>query len=225
MNKTTEFYDQFKNQILLYENRNNYQNITNKNLINLVHTKLEQKDNLDVELLNQILTPEKILKEFLIFDLLNYHPENSHKIENMNDAINFTIETLKKYQYKIGGFYIEDNDWILSDKDSYRFKVKENQKILYNSVSKKSFDRELVWFLDSVTEYIRRFVNQYKIEVKYNIYEDEKNCICWIIFKFNDHNFLASIREKIQDQLEERKEKEEGKNLEGKISEENRDAK
>jgi hypothetical protein len=211
MNKTTEFYDNFRSQILSYENKNNYQNITNKDVINLVHKNLEENNNLNTEILNQILTPEKILKECLIFDLLNYHPENPNQIDKINDAINFTIETLKKYQYKVGGFYIEDKDWILTDKDSHRFKVKENQKILYNSVSKKAFDRELVWFLDSITDYIRRFVNQDKIQIKYNIYEDERNCVCWIIFKFNDNNFLASLREKIYGQLEERNEREENK--------------
>jgi hypothetical protein len=186
-------YEKFNSQILLYSNKNNYQNTDSKETIELIHNafsstdkdkdKDKEKENIIKNILLQILTPEKIEKECLTFDLLNY--TSSNRVEKLDDVINICIDTLKKYQFKVGGYSIEDLEWIVGDKNSNRFKVKDNQKILYNSVHKKNCDRELIWFLDSIVNYVKRHIDKEKIKVKYSIFEDEKNCVCWIIFRFN----------------------------------------
>ena len=84
--------------------------------------------------------------------------------------------------------------------------------ILYNSVHKKNCDRDLIWFLDSIQNYINRHVDKNKIKVKYSMFEDERNCFCWIVYKFtkmsNEDDSIESLREKLYDQVEKNKEKE-----------------
>jgi hypothetical protein len=195
MEEIKKSYEIFSSKVSAYSNKNNYKNIDSKETIDYIHNNIQNIQNIqnlqnlhENEMLIQnvflkIFSIEKIEKECLTFDLLNYSP--TEKFENINNVINICIDALKKYQYKVGGYNIEDDDWILCDKNNNRFKVKDNQKILYNSVHKKNFDRELVWFLDSILDYIKRHSNDEKIDVKYSVFEDDKNCICWIIFKFN----------------------------------------
>lgn len=215
MKKTTEFYDKINSQIILFSNKNCYNNTNNKEIIKSIHDNLnaiENGDRLNQDILNKIMTPEKLLKEYLIFDLLNYNPEEYDKIKTLQNAINFGCEVFKKYQYKVGGYSIEDIDWILADKNNQRFKVKDNQMILYNSVHKKNCDRDLIWFFDSIQNYINRHVDKNKIKVKYSMFEDERNCFCWIVYKFtkmsNEDDSIESLREKLYDQVEKNKEKE-----------------
>lgn len=181
-------YEKFNSQILSFSSKNNYRNIYSKETIELIHNAMSNfnkvcEENIIKDIFFQILSPEKIEKECLTFDLLNYTSDN--RGETIDDAMNICIDAIKKYQYKVGGYNIEDLEWILGEKTNNRFKVKDNQKILYNSVYKKNCDRELIWFLDSILEYVRRHINGEKIRVKYSVFEDEKNCICWIILKFD----------------------------------------
>jgi hypothetical protein len=132
------------------------------------------------------MTPEKIIKECFTFDLLNFVPDTENKINTFDGIVEFAINTLKKYQYVVGGFNIEDSEWIVCGKNNNRFKVKENQKILYNSIYKKNCDRELIWFLESILNYIKIHNNNNKIHIKYDIFEDKHNSICWIIYKFTE---------------------------------------
>ena len=72
MKKTTEFYDKINSQIILFSNKNCYNNTNNKEIIKSIHDNLnaiENGDRLNQDILNKIMTPEKLLKEYLIFDL------------------------------------------------------------------------------------------------------------------------------------------------------------
>jgi hypothetical protein len=191
-------YEKFNSQISTYSNKNNYKNIDSKETIEFIHNNISNVDKNNIideilakNILLKIFSPEKIEKECLIFDLLNYSSNN--KANMIDDSVSICIDALKKYQYKAGGYNIEDVEWILCDQNNNRFKVKDNQKILYNSVHKKSCDRELIWFLDSILDYVKRHTNSEKIKVKYNMFEDEKNCVCWIIFKFNLIQTLSKL--------------------------------
>jgi hypothetical protein len=180
-------YDFVYSQMSKYSDKNNYKQKDSLETTNYIHNNINinnknENENLLNDIILKIFTPEKIERELLTFDLLNY--KSDKKKENIKDSINICSEALKKYQYIVGGYSIEDNEWILADKNSHRFKVKENQIILYNSVNKKNCDRELIWFLDSILDYTKRNIDEKKIKIKYNIFEDEKNCMCWIIYKF-----------------------------------------
>lgn len=190
MEEIKKSYLDHNTNISLYSNRNNYDN--SQENINLVHENLDNilgdetmaKDFMVKDFIPKIMSHKKIIKEILTFDLLNYIP-SSH-INSFEEFIEICINTLKKYQYKVGGYNIEDNGWILCHQNNHRFKIKENQTILYNSVEKKHCDRELIWFLEAVLGHTQRYADSDNYKIKYTMVEDEKNCICWIIFSFTD---------------------------------------
>lgn len=168
-----------------FKEKNNFENKNDEQIINIIHNNINNIVNnkiLAKEIFDLICPHNLIIKECLTFDLLNYLPTSDEKIDNIDKIINLCNESFNKYQYKVGGFSIEDESWFLADSSCKRFKVKENQKILYNSVSKKKCDEELIWFLDSILNYIRKFSDN--IKISYSIFEDERNSICWIIYKF-----------------------------------------
>jgi hypothetical protein len=143
-------------------------------------------DNELYDIAKKIIPREKIIKEMLTYDFMNYIP--STKIENIDECTKFSINSFNKYQYIVGGENIEDPEWILLHNSNHRFKVKSHQKILYNSIEKKYCNDELISFLDNIIDYIKRHTDTTKIGVKYIITEDEKHNICWIIVIFSDKN-------------------------------------
>jgi hypothetical protein len=187
MDAVKQSYSEFNKKISLYNNKNNYINIdSNEQLIYNDIDEICHNPDLAKHFIENIMTPEKIIKECLTFDLLNFNPNEKNKTNTFNGIFEIAINALKKYQYIVGGYSIEDPDWIICDKNNNRFKLKENQKILYNSVCKKNCDRELIWFLESLLNYIKKHNNNTKINIKYDIFEDKHNSICWIIYKFTN---------------------------------------
>lgn len=187
MENLKEIYDNFNNEILKCNDKNNYENKSDEQTINLIHQNIKnisENKMLAKEFFDLICSHDILIKECLTFDLLNYNPKESEKTNNIDTIIDIAKNTFKKYQYKIGGSSIEDIDWIISDETCKRFKVKENNKILYNSVHKKKCDKELIWFLDSILDYLKKFILNQEIKISYSIFEDERNCVCWIIYKF-----------------------------------------
>jgi hypothetical protein len=185
MENLNKIYGDFNSKLLTYEEKNNFENKNDEQTIDIIHNNINNIANdkiLAKEFFDLIYSHNLIVKECLTFDLLNYKPKNCEKINEIDKMVNFCNDTFNKYQYKVGGFSIEDESWFSADSSCKRFKVKENQKILYNSVNKKKCDKELIWFLDSILNYTKNFSD--KIKISYNIFEDERNCICWIIFKF-----------------------------------------
>ena len=175
-------------KISLYKNKNIYDDDSDT-IVDLIHENLNEIENdnnkeLSMFFLKKIMPREKIMKELLTYDLLNYCP--SRKVESFDEFVNVCIKSLKKFQWKVGGYNLEDKDWILNDKENKRFKIKENQKILYNTTEKKYCDKELLWFLENVLEYLRKYVDENKFTIKYNWIEDERFEICWIIIILTD---------------------------------------
>lgn len=176
--KVSDVYSEDNLKISLYENKDNFKDRSDK-LVDRVHKKMDKIENDDryaFNILKKIMPHEKIMKEILIYELLNYTP--SKKIKTFDQFIDTAISTLRKFQYKVGGFSIEDKDWILNDENSQRFKVKPNTKILYNSIERRFCDKELLWFLESIVSYVQEFSDKYKI--KFKLVDDERYEIVWI---------------------------------------------
>lgn len=146
------------------------------------NTNLNMDDNLLFNIFKKITPVSKIFKDLLTYEFLFYDP--IEKIENIDNLIELTQRELKKYQGKIGGYYIEDDDWILCT-SPLRFKIKNNQKILYNSIEKIAcYDREQIWFLKKFVDHMKKFVKDCCVKIDYKIIDDENNEICWILLIF-----------------------------------------
>jgi hypothetical protein len=169
-------YDLFNQKLSLYENKNNYKKLDDT-IHESIHNNIQtmQDDDTAFEIFRKIVTPEKLKKELLTYDLLNYNP--STKINNEDELIKFMQDTLAKYQYIVGGFDLEDDKWFyVDDTTTHRFRL-ENKKILYNTLEKQSSETE--WFLLSIQTYMQKHTD---IKIHLKIKEDEKNCIIWVLF-------------------------------------------
>lgn len=132
----------------------------------------------------KISSHDDLIKECLKYDLINYSPEENKKTNNIDSIIDICKDILNKTQYVVEGFSIEDKDWIYCETSNHRFHLKKNQRILYNTIEKKNCDKNLIEYLNNILTYTQKFINGNEIKIKYNIIEDEKNCICWIIYTF-----------------------------------------
>lgn len=151
-------------------------------IINLIHNDIDKINNDDVyafHILKKIMPHNKVMKEILTFDLLNYHP--NEKVNSLDELVQIAVRSFRRFQNKVGGFNIEDKDWIIVEKDNHRFRIKDNQKVLYNSVDKRHCDKELVWFINNITTYIQNYADKDKFSVKYTVKEDNRYRICWVV--------------------------------------------
>jgi hypothetical protein len=159
-----------------------------KELVNIIHDYLNDDDNDEntgKTLHSQILTKEKIMQDLLLYDLLNYAP--SIQIENFNDFVEFVVKILNKFHYKIGGFNLEDKDWILVDIDNHRFKLRSNERVLYNSIQKKFYDKELVLFLNNIINYAQKFIDVKKFSISHCAKPDDRHTLCWVVIRMIDN--------------------------------------
>lgn len=185
--KNDKYYKEFNDQLVLYNN-NYYLNGDNNDIINNVHnlTECEEKNMEELyENIKNIMTTEKIIKELLYFDLFYYKNGNT-KISDIDGAVELCIKILKKFQYKVGGYEIEDIEWIVGDSECKRFLVGNNQRILYNSIHKKDYNNNLVIFIRAILNYIENYLNK-NLDIKYYVYEDDKNSIYWIIYRISEN--------------------------------------
>ena len=117
------------------------------------------------------------------YELLNYVEKT--EINNIDDIIDLLKKTLKKYQYKTGGFDLEDYEWFYANETSNRFAVKPNQRILYNSIDickNRIASNELVTFMDNILNYIKRSINNNDYDIMNCSYTDKKHSVIWILF-------------------------------------------
>lgn len=168
-----------------YQTKNNY--TKNDDIAEYIHFNLDKCDKEELEKMYlQITTKEKLEQECLMYELFNYVPKN--KVSEIDELIKITINSLQKFQYKIGGFHLEDYDWICSDSLSnprFKFKSSTCYKMLYNSVHEDKCGSELKWFMSSIVEYIKKFIFENTIKITYKIYEDRSNSLCWIMLIFS----------------------------------------
>jgi hypothetical protein len=172
----------------LFENKNSFENQGNEDLANLIHSDIKEiclDSSYAFFILKKIFPHEKAIREILNFELLNYKPKE--KVNTLDEIINIAISALTRFQYKVGGFNIEDADWIVNDNSSKRFKIEKNQKILYNSIENRSCDKELLLFLDNVISYVRRHIeNENNFDIKYTFKKDDRFVLSWIVIIVTD---------------------------------------
>lgn len=168
----------------LYGNKNRYLNDKSKEMVDIIHGNMDEiryDESYAFHILKKIMPHEKVVKEILQYELLNYSPKE--KVNSLEELVKVLKSALYKFQYKVGGFNIEDKDWIVANKDNKRFKVKENQTVLYNSVEKKNCDKELMWFLEKIVSYAQNFIDGDKFNIKYTLKEDDRFRVVWIILR------------------------------------------
>jgi hypothetical protein len=177
--------DTEQSYISIYENMKNfspfeYNEIDDKKqVVSLI--KNECFDDVQMfDMIKKIVPRERLLKEILTYEFINNEPETKHNdIENILDLIKSEI---KRYQNRIGGFGIEDIDWIVCTKDT-RIKKKENQYAIYNTISERySREQEFIQFMDGFISHMKKFLtDDSKINISYKVIDDDFHSICWLV--------------------------------------------
>lgn len=125
----------------------------------------------------------KILEYVFNNDLLEEHI----KITNIDDALELLKHELNEYKNISGCEHIEDENWIVCN-DSTRFKIKHNQKGLYNTTELYTHSEKIEIFLNRL---IIRMKSSFDVssglKIYYKIYDDTFNKICWIVIVL-EHN-------------------------------------
>lgn len=134
----------------------------------------------------KITSHMQMLKDVLTYEFLFYTPD--HKIDNLDELFHISDIEMKKYQGIIGGYHIEDTQWLVCDNEtSKRFKIGPGQKAVYNSCDRENcFNDNLVWFLKQFKRHMKRFIGNPNLTVDYKLYDDETNQIGWILFVCED---------------------------------------
>ena len=159
----------------------NYKSISNdiNNEIDLKHP----NEKIIKKLHKNIISLDQMTKDLLTFEFLFYEP--TKKISDIYELMSLCKKKLKRYQYVVGGHFIEDIDWINCDK-TYRIKLKDTQLGIYNTCElSKSYD-EHKSFLKTFVKHIKKYSNN--IHVNYKIIEDIKNEIAWIVLVLEHKN-------------------------------------
>jgi len=133
----------------------------------------------------KILTNESITKALLTYDFLNNTPEKQY--DTIDDLVNQTHAILEKYQYKVGGYHIEDDKWFVQTDttDNNRIKIKPSQTFLVNTISESNaYDTEFKWFMNELIVHVKKYNSNPKIRIRYKVLDDYAFDIYWIVIIF-----------------------------------------
>jgi len=177
-------YDVFNHSNTFKKNASMLNSAELASFIRTNNTSLKSNDSMLFNVYKKITPFEKVLKDVLTYEFLFYEPSDLEKVNTIDELINISLLELKKYQGIVGGFYIEDVDWLLCTSES-RFEPKSNQKLIYNSIEKHGcYDKDNVSFLRNFVNHMKKFISNDKITMNYKLLDDENNEICWILFVF-----------------------------------------
>lgn len=130
----------------------------------------------------QIVPIEKVKKDILTYEFV-YCDKNTKGLfyDSIDDVFILLKTELDKYQWIVGGFNIDDKDW-LECSESTRFKPKATQRAIYNSFESRYDDFELIWFIKTIVKRVSNYVDKTKNKIYYKIIEDSSHEISWLIF-------------------------------------------
>lgn len=186
--------------IYLYDNLSNklytephFKEPPNHSLLTHIKTNFESIKLDDHELLtihNKIMHKSTMIKNILTYELLYYVPQPSEQIETVQELSQLLISLLQRFQGVVGGFGIEDMQWILHNTTSTRFLIEDKTLVLANTTTKvKLYDGEISKFMDNVIDYASRYIKNENLCINAKIINDYKNEIYWIciiIDEFDD---------------------------------------
>lgn len=151
-----------------------------------IHTNFKKMNHTEkCKLLMKCLSEHKIDKELLLYEMEYYKPKKDNTI-NLNQYAQYAQKLLSRYQWKAGGFKIEDKEWEIYTPDNQtKYHVKNNQLLMENSIARgNEKHKDFNQFMDNIVRILSNVSDN--ISVNYKCYECKKDSIVWIILKFVD---------------------------------------
>jgi hypothetical protein len=151
-------------------------------LSNLIYSDIDKMTPEEMKvLLPKCYTDRYIKNELLKYEFYNYkHSKKSLSLDEFKVKVQ---SLLKRYQYKVGGFLLEDSEWRVYDQNTNYYAINHNCLYFENSID--SIDKEDMStqrYLNRLTEIFNSLTDN--ITTKFKIY-DRDNC-SWVLFKITD---------------------------------------
>lgn len=159
-------------------------NLSERGLADYIHNNFSTMEFREKKvLLSKCLSERKIDCELLKYEL-KYHKNIPEKYMSLRDFEKNAKKVLKRYQWKVGGCYIEDLDWI-SHKKGSKYLLGKNQLILENTIdSSDANDNNFLQFMKKILYKLNNVSNNINVKLKYNI--SKKDSLTWILLKCTD---------------------------------------
>ncbi|VBB17962.1 hypothetical protein YASMINEVIRUS_425 [Yasminevirus sp. GU-2018] len=135
------------------------------------------------EILKQILTPHKINREMMTYELLFYKSDvqTSFTEDKLTEVAEMIQQILNRFN-PIVQSRLEDHSWTINYKDTLNFKVKKGRVIFSNTIrTEDEGDMTITSHLNMLRSYLRRVFRVKSI--CYKIIEDNKFYLSWIFFE------------------------------------------
>lgn len=142
------------------------------------------------QLYNTMINPKYIKNKLLLFDLENYVSE-SNELITKDEFISYVVQLLKFYNDLLMEFF-EDNIWVIHDKTSTKYPLKENEIVFENSVSfvddNSLYNDKAEYYIKLVRNHLNKLSSNIHVSTK--IIEDSDNDICWMLLKCTGDLFI-----------------------------------
>ena len=149
----------------------------NKNFDNM-------SDNNRKQYLLNCMTKIDIERELLRYELFNLNNKED-KYDELESFISFSKKVLLRYQWKAGGFDIEDDEWELYRTNFKDYIVNENCAYFENTVDIHiAKEPETDIFMNNIVRILNNASSVIRVEYLKNT--DKKNSIIWIYLKISD---------------------------------------
>lgn len=114
--------------------------------------------------IQKVYTDKQVDRELLRYELKHYSPKV--KCQSLEEMVNYTKKTLSRYQWRAGGFYIEDSEWEEHDENSPTFSVKEGEYLFLNSVDKKdAYELSFKKFLLLLEKHLNKATKKFRVKI------------------------------------------------------------
>lgn len=156
LKKKRDRLDEYKNKVEINNKFTDYFISDSNDIAKLIHANIESMTHEDqYTIITKILNPIHMKHILLDYELKNI--DLNCKMENMYDFVKFTQKSLSRYNWKAGGFLLEDSEWTLHHHRSKKYSLTENEVVFENSILDIYRDDERVMdFLRDIEKYLRR---------------------------------------------------------------------
>jgi hypothetical protein len=187
LNEMNNLYKEANKKNEIFDSRFLYRD--NKSIANTIRNssnELMSNTNLLKSVHEEIMSSVQMLKDVFTYEFLFYEP--TIKILNASELLSMAQSELSRYQGIVGGYKIEDQEWIKCEQNS-RFKLNPSQIGIYNTMTRdNSYSENQVWFIKAFARHMRKFISYDDnfLSFYHKIYDDESNDISWILFICED---------------------------------------
>lgn len=144
-------------------------------LADFIHDKFDSMKENEIRFtVLKCLSEIQMKKILLDYEFKKYTP--TPKKMTKREYINLVKMMFNRYHQKAGGYYFEDNEWLIYDTSTYEFSIKKNELLFLNTINKYDMDNEDTQnYLNNLDRILNNLASNIKVEIRYK--DLDKNII------------------------------------------------